>query len=88
MTEATCTDCMTHTYNVAYSVARPVRLCPLHAAAPELLAALEPFAALWDDSLNGRPGDDPPIYALLDNKLTVGDLRRARDAIKRARGGE
>jgi hypothetical protein len=71
---------MTHTYNVAYSVARPVRLCPLHNAAPELLAMLEELTAA-----------SIPILDRLLGSARAERLRRASEAadalIRKARGG-
>lgn len=46
-------------------------------------AALKPFANLWDKSLETRTkGDDAPIFGLQENIITVGDVRRARAALR------
>jgi hypothetical protein len=57
--------------------------CPLHAAAPGLLAALRPFAALDIAHLKTMP-DQSPIYQMQEMVITVGDLRRARAALDAA----
>ena len=70
----------------------------LIAAAPELLEALEPFAALADLFDDGVRGGTMPRTGvvmswprlkdgkLVDNDLTVEHLRAARAAIAKARG--
>ena len=55
------------------------------AAAPDLVAALEPFAAL-STALVDRP-DEHPLYGFNDATITYGDIRRARAAVAKARGG-
>ena len=45
-----------------------------------LCYALRPFADLYDDCLNGK-SDNHPVFALNDNAITVGDLRRAMSAL-------
>lgn len=57
----------------------------LAASAPELLDALKPFANLLKDHHDHLP-DDQPIYGINDSTITVGDLRRAVDAIAKATG--
>jgi hypothetical protein len=59
----------------------------LLAAAPALLDALRPFAALADASELGSVPDDRPLYAIgTSDAFTVGDLRRARAALAAAVG--
>jgi hypothetical protein len=57
----------------------------LIAAAPELLKALEPFAALLQPHVEARAhrGDDTPVFRIDDAEITVGDLRRARALIEK-----
>lgn len=59
----------------------------LIAAAPELLDALRPFAALLAEHHDDLP-DDRPIFGINDAVITAGDLRRARAAIAKATGAE
>ena len=54
-----------------------VELCPLHAAAPELLEALEKVAHNADESLMQHPDDLPAILAVT--------YKEVRDAIKAAK---
>ena len=42
--------------------------------------ALRPFAALYDKCLDQRP-DDTPLFALNDAIISVGDIRRAKQAL-------
>lgn len=58
----------------------------LIAAVPDLLAALHPFAALYSKRFDDL-GDDVPLYQHGDALITVGDVRRAKDAVAGARGG-
>ena len=57
----------------------------LIAAAPDLLAALKPFADVDEVELIGAP-DDMPIEEALHKagQPTVGDLRRAMEALAKA----
>lgn len=57
----------------------------LIAAAPELLEALRPFAALLAEHHERMP-DDQPIFGINSATFTVGDMRRARAAINKATG--
>lgn len=57
----------------------------LIAAAPELLEALRPFAALLAAHHADVP-DDRPIFGINDAVFTAGDLRAAAAAIARAEG--
>lgn len=57
----------------------------LMAAAPDLLAALRPFANLWRPAMADQP-DEKPIYSLDDMVITVGDVRRARAALASVEG--
>lgn len=57
----------------------------LMATAPDLLLALLPFAALLQR--HHEPHDDDyPVFGINNVVITVGDLRRAVAAIKRAKG--
>lgn len=57
----------------------------LIAAAPELYEALKPFAALLQ-AHNDKGSDAIPVFGINDSTVTVGHLRKARAALKRARG--
>lgn len=59
----------------------------LIAAAPDLLEALRPFAAL-DLRPDGfdKSDDSQPVYARDNSVITVGDVRRAVAAIAKATG--
>jgi hypothetical protein len=57
----------------------------LIAAAPQLLEALRPFAALLQDH-HQRNCDEQPIFGINDVTITVGDMRRAAAAIAAATG--
>lgn len=59
----------------------------LIAAAPDMLKALRPFAEVDYEELIGAP-DDMPIEEALRKagQPTVGDLRRAMDAVDKAEG--
>lgn len=59
----------------------------LRAVNAKLLAALEPFAALLLPHVeaNAFQGDDTGVFGINQVKITVGDLRRAREAIEEAR---
>jgi len=59
----------------------------LIAAAPDLLEALEPFAAMLKQH-HGDLDDERPIMGIEDAVFTVGDLRKARAAIDKATGGD
>ena len=56
-------------------------------AAPDLLAACEPFAAL-DSKLRNEWTDDRPLWELDGTRITVGDVRRAASAVAKTRGEE
>lgn len=63
----------------------------LIAATPDLLEALEPFAALLQSHNDANEHGDPvqdgqPIFAINGAAITIGDLRKARAAIAKARG--
>lgn len=55
----------------------------LIAAAPDLLAALEPLAALLQPHMDEYQ-DDRVFFAVNYGRVTIGDLRRARAAIAKA----
>lgn len=57
----------------------PVRMCPLHAAAPDLLAALKELVSRYDASAAGAASLGLPPADL---------WWRARAAIRKAEGGE
>lgn len=58
----------------------------LIAAAPELLEACEVLANLdLTPTLEGK-NDDYPLYELNNSLITVGDVRKARAVIHKARG--
>lgn len=57
----------------------------LIAAAPELLEALRPFAALLAEHHDALP-NDRPVFGINDAVITAGDLRRASAAITKATG--
>lgn len=59
----------------------------LIAAAPELLDAVTPFSRLLKEH-HQRLSDDQPIYGVGESLITVGDLRRAVNAIAKATGKE
>jgi len=59
----------------------------LISAAPDLLEALEPFAAMLKPH-HGDLDDERPIMGIEDAVFTVGDLRKARAAIDKATGGD
>ena len=74
-------------------------LCPLHgehglsaqvkrlrAVNAKLLEALEPFVALLQPHVEEAAfqGDTTGVFAINEAKITVGDLRRARNAIEEA----
>ena len=63
----------------------PAANARLIAAAPELLAALRPFAALLAAHHADVP-DDRPVFGINDSVFTAGDLRAAVAAIARAEG--
>ena len=64
-----------------------VTYCPMHEAAPAMLAALEPFAPLLQSHVQSRAylGDKTPVFQINDACITVGDLRAVADAIAQAR---
>jgi|GEM_PF-4757063 len=55
----------------------------LFVAAPDLLAALKPFAELDIEHAHDKR-DDEPMYGVGDTLITFGDIRRARAAIAKA----
>jgi hypothetical protein len=55
-------------------------MCPLHAAAPDLLAALRPFVAMLDEMPRGADGTHIPC------SVAMRDLIAAREAIAKAEG--
>lgn len=57
----------------------------LISAAPELAEALEPFVALLQDHHEAMP-DAQPMFGINDALILVGDVRRARTALAKARG--
>lgn len=57
----------------------------LIAAAPALLEALRPFAALLAEHHERLP-DNQPIFGINNNKFTVGEMRAAVAAIAAAEG--
>ena len=65
----------------------------LIAAAPELLAALAPFAhfaEVYENKIvaEGQPARDSDIFYRLNSvMITLGDLRQARAALAKAKGG-
>ena len=59
----------------------------LRAVNAKLLEALEPFVALLQPHVEEAAfqGDTTGVFAINEAKITVGDLRRARDAIEEAK---
>lgn len=55
----------------------------LIAAAPALVEALKPFARLLADH-HERLSDDTPVYGVMENAFTIGDIRRAAAALRAA----
>ena len=62
----------------------------LKEANADLLAALEVFVANWGGVWIGDDQDkaDPDGSYGRSSKLTAGDIRKAREAIRKAKGGE
>lgn len=58
----------------------------LIAAAPDLFAALAPFAMLLQEH-NSAGLDDRPIFGINNALITLGDLRRSATALAKATGG-
>lgn len=58
----------------------------LWAAAPDMAEALKPFAAMADFYFSHD--DDHVVLFGTDGDVTVGDVRRARAALERAKGAE
>lgn len=56
----------------------------LIASAPDLAEALEPIAAIDIDHMADLPDDDRVLY--LKGGIRLGDIRRARAALSKARG--
>lgn len=56
----------------------------LMAAAPDLAEALEPFASLYADHMADLPDEDRVLY--IGDGIRLGDLRRARAALSKAKG--
>mgnify|MGYP001584483814 CR=1 FL=1 len=57
----------------------------LIAAAPKLLAVLQPFASLLQSHHDGKL-DSTPVFEINGKQITVGQLRAARAAILAATG--
>ena len=64
------------------------RLIALKTANADLLEALEPFVADWENSWLGDDNDkaDPDGSYGHSAKLTAGDVRKAREAIRKHKG--
>jgi len=55
----------------------------LRAQNTQLLAALEPFASIFNPAMeaNAPAGDASPVWAYNEKKITLGDIKRARTLI-------
>lgn len=60
----------------------------LIAAAPDLLAALEPFAAMLDKAMetNAHRGDATPLWRYNEREITLGHIKQASAAIAVVKG--
>jgi hypothetical protein len=75
--------------NTEKSLERVVAVVLEHAAAPELVEALRPFAAVAESDIGIDETDDDqfqPIHHHRAPLITVGDMRRARAALSKALG--